>query len=154
MAAFRTSHCLFHILNVLSENLPILFCGPHFFGTVRTHFPDQSLSHQSNQGIGNQIRLHSHVDHTDNRGYCIIRMQGRKDEMSCNSGSDRNRSSLRIPCLPYHDNIRVLSEQRPKPRFKCQSGSVIYLHLIDPCDIFFHRVFDRGNICISLGQIF
>ena len=60
--------------------------------------------------------------------------------MPCDGRTHGNRCRLHIPGLTDHDNIRVLTEQRPKPCLKCQSCLVIYLHLIDLRKVLLHRV--------------
>ena len=73
--------------------------------------------------------------------------------MSRDRSSDRCSGSLTVTGLSNHDDIRVLTHQGTQSHIKGKPGNRINLCLVDIRQILFHRIFNRGNIDMSSGQI-
>src|SRR6267378_6641508 len=68
----------------------------------------QPLRQNHFYGRRDQGRLYSHVDEPGDCGGCIVRMQGREDEVSGECRPNRDFCRFRVPDLPHHDHIRIL----------------------------------------------
>ena len=80
-------------------------------------------------------------------------MQGGKYKVSGDSGTNRDRCGLGISRLTDHDDIRILTKQCAKACLKGQSGSIIYLCLIDFPQIFLYRILDGGDVDTSFCHL-
>src|SRR5438876_839085 len=73
-------------------------------------------------------------------------MESTKNQMSCESRTDRDVCCLEIANFTDHDHIRVLPHDVAKTGCECQSDLWIHMDLVDPIHLILDRIFDRDDL--------
>lgn len=75
-------------------------------------------------------------------------MERREDEMSRERGLSSRIGRIEISDLPYHDDIRILSQECFEPAVISISIFFIHLRLDDPREFILDRIFERDHLTI------
>lgn len=73
-------------------------------------------------------------------------MQGGQDQMAGHRGVKCSSGCVRVANLTHENDVRILPQDGPECLGKCQAGFFVHLHLADPIDFIFDRVFDRHDV--------
>ena len=124
--------------------MPLLLCIlDTAFGAESAH---QALGKNSDDGGGDKIRIDPHIDESR---YCcggIVRMQGRKDEVTCQCRLRRNLGGFLVTNLPDKDDIRIQTQDAPQHRSEGQIYLGVYLDLLDTLQLVFDWIFYSDDV--------
>ena len=104
---------------------------------------------------GDQVTLHPHILHADDRPGCGVGVQGRQHQVPRERGLHRNLRRLTIAHFTDHDDVRVLPQDGTQCVGKGQVDLGMHLNLVDTFELVFHRIFDGDDFLtgrIQLGQ--
>ena len=116
--------------------------------------PDQALSQYSNDGRGEKVILHPHVDQSGDGTGGIIRVKGAEDQMAGQGRLDGNFRCLRISNLADEDHIRVLPDNGSQGIGKGEPDGRLDLNLVDPSELIFYGILDGDDLLLRGVDLF
>ena len=80
-------------------------------------------------------------------------MQGGQHQVTGQRGLDGDLSGFKIADFTEHDDVGILTQERPESLAEGHPGRLIDLHLHDALDVELHRVFDREQLGVDLVDV-
>ena len=157
--AGRTSHRpvdggrLGHVAEGLHEVCPHLV-RHRIIGllALRTQRARQPLRHHPDERRLQQIRRHPQIQQPRDGAGGIVGMQRGDHQVPRQCCLHRHLGRFQIPDLAHHDDVRVLTHQRPDAVGKAQINGRLHLHLVEAVLHHLDRILDGGDIHRLRGQ--
>ena len=83
----------------------------------------------------------------------VVGVQRAENEVTGETGVDRDAGGLEIANFTDHDDVRRLAQDGAQRRRESHADLGIHLHLIDPVHLIFDRVFDGDDLAVRFVDV-
>ncbi len=106
----------------------------------------QALGDHQGHRAGDVVRRDAHVHQARDGLGRIVGMQRGEHHVARLRRLDRDFGGFQVADFANHDDVRILAQERAQRRGERHAALDVLLHLVDPGQADFHRVFGGGNV--------